>query len=56
MAEKIKPKNCIISGERNPDLHQIGTSTFAQKYEKFRNWLLSNNWEYNELLNKWRHK
>lgn len=79
-----KKHNCIISGERNPDLHhvktrksgggdepwnlcplsrkyhneihQIGTSTFAKKYEKFTNWLLSNGWEYNELLNKWRHK
>lgn len=79
-----KEDRCLISGDRNPDLHHvkskgsggpdehwnlcplsrkyhteihaIGLSTFAEKYPKFRNWLIANNWEYNPLLNKWRHK
>ena len=77
-----KEFRCIISGQRNPDLHhvksrksggadddwnlcplsrkhhteihQLGTTTFANKYPEFKNWLLANGWEYIELLNKWR--
>lgn len=36
------------------ECHKIGTSTFVKKYNSARLWMLSNGWEYNELLNKWR--
>lgn len=85
MFKKPKQHNrCIISGERNPDMHhvksrkssgtddpwnlcplsrrhhqevhQIGLSTFANKYPQFKNWLLANGWYYIEHLNKWKHE
>lgn len=38
------------------ECHKIGTSTFAEKYIQVKLWLLSHNWEFNEVLNKWRKK
>ncbi len=45
---------CPLSRKLHVEIHQIGLSTFANKYPKFKNWLIANGWEYVELLNKWK--
>ncbi len=36
------------------EVHSLGLTTFANKYEQVNKWLLKYNWEFNEFLNKWR--
>lgn len=36
-------------------IHKAGLTTYAHKYAQVRDWLIKHNWEFNELLNKWRH-
>lgn len=51
------PFNLVpLCRKHHTEIHQIGTGTFSDKYDVFKNWLLSNGWEYNELIKKWRHK
>ena len=38
------------------EVHKTGTSTFVNKYNSARLWMLSNGWEHNVFLNKWRKK
>lgn len=44
----------LLCRTHHKEFHRIGGASFAKKYAKATNWLLSNGWEYNELLNKWR--
>lgn len=45
-----------LSRQHHTEVHQIGLTTFANKYPKVKNWLLAHGWEFNELLKKWKHK
>jgi len=44
---------CPLTRELHQEFHKIGIETFANKYEKFKNWLLANGWTFES--GKWRH-
>lgn len=35
------------------EIHKIGRTTFANKYQAFNLWLINNGWEHSEYLGKW---
>lgn len=35
------------------EVHKIGLNRFVDKYPNVKGWLLSNNWEFNQLTMKW---
>ena len=39
--------------EHHTEIHFIGLTTFANKYDDFKKWLLLNKWEL--VNNKWKH-
>ena len=43
-----------LCGIHHTEQGTIGMTTFSKKYSAFKNWLLSNGWEFNDLLQKWR--
>lgn len=36
-------------------VHSIGLTSFSKRYQIIENWLISNGWEFDEFLNKWKH-
>lgn len=44
-----------LCGIHHTEQGQIGMTTFADKYQIFKKWLLDSGWEFNSFLNKWRH-
>ena len=42
--------------KEHQEIHQIGTTSFVNKYKKARQWLLNNNWEFDNFMKKWRKK
>lgn len=44
-----------LSRERHTELEQIGRTTFAETYSAFKLFLLSHDWYFCELTEKWRH-
>ncbi len=47
---------CPMVRKLHQEIHQIGTEAFANKYPRFKSWLLANAWEFCEVANKWRRK
>lgn len=45
---------CPLARKYHTEIHQIGTTTFAEKYPQFKNWLIANGWVFNDFLKKWR--
>lgn len=37
------------------EVHQVGLNKFSAKYRGAQNWLLSNDWSFCEIRNKWKH-
>ena len=44
----------LLCRQHHQEFHRIGATSFATKYIQVSNWLVSNNWKFNELLKKWR--
>lgn len=44
-----------LSRECHALVHSMGLNRFAEKYPQVKQWLLDHNWEFNEVLGKWRH-
>lgn len=47
---------CPLRHDKHVELHKIGATTFALKYEKYRDWLTENGWTLNEFTKKWEHE
>jgi Putative HNHc nuclease len=39
--------------KHHSEVHTIGLVTFADKYERFKDWLVNNGWQFDEFLKKW---
>ena len=46
---------CPLAHKYHQELHKIGAVTFANKYPRYRQWLLDNGWQFDEVLQKWVH-
>lgn len=51
-----QPFNLIpLDREHHMEVHQIGLSKFADKYDEVHHWLTTHGWVFVEIQNKWRH-
>lgn len=46
---------CPLRHDLHKEFHDIGMTTFANKYPKFKAWLLYQGWQFNDFTNKWWH-
>ncbi len=44
---------CPLKHELHREFHNIGINTFANKYPKFKTWLLDRGWTWDEFRKKW---
>lgn len=53
---QMKPWNLIPCCQmHHNEFHSKGTSYMAEKYVGVKAWLVSNGWEFDEFMKKWRH-
>lgn len=45
----------LLCRQHHQEIHRAGLTTFAEKYPRFKEYLLSNGWEFNQLMSKWKH-
>ena len=46
---------CPLRHDLHVELHKLGATTFANKYPKYKDWLVNNGWQFDEFLKKWVH-
>lgn len=50
------PHNLMpLCRKHHTEIHQIGTTTFSEKYPIAKNWLISNHWNKYGFVLKWKH-
>ena len=48
------PDNLIsLCFEHHRQIHDIGNTKFADRHIRFKQWLISNGWEYDSFCKKW---
>lgn len=45
-----------LCGLHHTEQGSMPIADFAERYDKYKEWLIKNNWEYIPHLNKWRHE